>query len=107
MKTLTKAIPAAPGVYFFKDSLGALLYVGKAKSLKSRVGSYFKKRPDWKVQMLIEEHAEVDFIVTKNETEALLLEVQMVQEHKPKFNALPKKGSPLCILCLLRRLYRV
>lgn len=90
----TKAIPKAPGVYYFKNKEGIVIYVGKAKSLHARVFSYFQKTSDWKVKALIEEHIDIDYILTKNETEALLLEAQMVKEHQPKFNVLLKHGQP-------------
>jgi excinuclease ABC subunit C len=93
-KKHTKTIPKAAGVYYFKDTNGTVLYVGKAKSLAHRVNSYFQKGADWKIRMLIEEYADIDYILTKNETEALLLEAQMVGEHKPKYNVLLKEGQP-------------
>lgn len=89
-----KTFPHVAGVYFFKDHAGSIIYVGKAKSLKSRIASYFQKSYDWKVHYLLQEHTDIDFILTKNETEALLLEAQMVQEHKPKYNVLLKDGQP-------------
>jgi excinuclease ABC subunit C len=98
IKKHTNAIPKAAGVYYFKDSAGAVLYVGKAKSLAHRVNSYFQKSYDWKVACLIEEYASIDYILTKNETEALLLEAQMVKEHKPKYNVLLKEGQPFLYL---------
>ncbi len=93
-KKHTKTIPKASGVYYFKDKDGIVLYVGKAKSLVDRVNSYFQKGHDWKVVALVEEYADIDYILTKNETEALLLEAQMVKEHKPKYNVLLKEGQP-------------
>lgn len=93
-KKHTKTIPKASGVYYFKDKDGIVLYVGKAKSLADRVNSYFQKGHDWKVVSLVEEYADIDYILTKNETEALLLEAQMVKEHKPKYNVLLKEGQP-------------
>lgn len=93
-KKHTKTIPKAAGVYYFKDKDGIVLYVGKAKSLAARVNSYFQKSYDWKVVALVEEYADIDYILTKNETEALLLEAQMVKEHKPKYNVLLKEGQP-------------
>lgn len=89
-----KVFPGFPGVYFFKDHSGTILYVGKAKSLKARTASYFQKRGDWKIDMLLDEAHDLDYILTKNETEALLLEAQMVQEHQPKYNVLLKDGQP-------------
>ena len=89
-----KAFPKVAGVYFFKDPNGSIIYVGKAKSLHARLRTYFQKSYDWKVQMLLQEYADVNYILTKNETEALLLEAQMVKEHQPKFNVLLKEGQP-------------
>lgn len=92
-------VPLHAGIYSFKDADGNVLYVGKAKSLKKRVSSYFNRyQKDWKVSSLLDEAASVDFIVTKNETEALLLEAQLVQQHKPKFNVLLKEGQPFLYL---------
>ena len=93
-KKHTKTIPKAAGVYYFKDKDGQVIYVGKAKSLAVRVNSYFQKGHDWKVAALVEEYADIDYILTKNETEALLLEAQMVAEHKPKYNVLLVDGQP-------------
>ena len=93
-KKHTNTIPRAAGIYYFKDKDGNVLYVGKAKSLANRVNSYFQKGHDWKVVSLIDEYATIDYILTKNETEALLLEAQMVKEHQPKYNVLLKEGQP-------------
>ena len=97
-KKHTKTIPNAAGIYYFKDKEGKVLYVGKAKSLASRVRSYFQKTYDWKVMALIEEYADIDYILTKNDTEALLLEAQIVKAHKPKYNVLLKEGQPFLYL---------
>jgi len=92
-------LPALPGIYTFKSSDGTVLYVGKANSIKDRVGSYFQNyKKDWKVSALLDEHARIDFILTKNESEALLLEAKLIQEHKPKFNVLLKEGQPFLYL---------
>lgn len=88
-------LPISPGIYLFKDTANTILYIGKAKVIRKRVASYFQKRhTDWKIHTLLEEHASIDFICTKNETEALLLEAQMIQAHKPKYNVLLKTGQP-------------
>jgi len=90
-----KDIPRLPGIYIFKDAHNNILYVGKAKSLKHRVQSYFRNiHNDWKVHELIKEHVTVDYIVTKNEIEALLLEAQLIKDFKPKYNVLLKNGNP-------------
>lgn len=93
-KKHTKTIPKAAGVYYFKDKDGQVIYVGKAKSLAYRVNSYFQKGHDWKVMALMQEYADIDYILTKNETEALLLEAQMIAENKPKYNVLLVEGQP-------------
>ena len=96
-------LPKGPGVYFFKDARGVVLYIGKAKSLQKRVSSYFQKQSsDWKVKALIEEHATIDYVVTHNETEALLLEAQLIREHKPKYNVLLKSGQPFVYIMLAK-----
>lgn len=84
-----------PGVYIFKDCLKTAIYVGKAKDLKKRVSSYFKiQEPDSKINFLIKEHASIDYVQTKNETEALILEAQLIRQFQPKYNTLLKSGSP-------------
>lgn len=91
-----KKIPQKPGVYFFKFSNGKIAYIGKARSLRSRVRSYFKKagNVDWKVAQLLKESAVVEYIETDSSIEAGLLEAQLIQEHQPQFNVLLKSGQP-------------
>ena len=88
-----KSLPRNPGVYLFKDSHDLVLYIGKAKSLRSRVSSYLKS-DDLKSCSLREISDRIDFIVTKNELEAMLLEAKLIQTHQPKFNVLLKTGQP-------------
>lgn len=91
-------IPPLPGIYLFKKD-AEILYVGKAKCLKKRVSSYFKKGiTDWKVDSLLKEYTHIEHIVAYNETEALLLEAQLIRDHKPKFNVLLKSGQPFVYL---------
>lgn len=95
IKKLEKMIPKLTGVYLFKNSQGEIIYIGKAKNLHHRVNSYFQKyNTDWKIKQLIDEYAEVDYILTPTETESLLLEAELVQKYKPKFNVLLKDGQP-------------
>ena len=92
-------LPNLPGIYIFKDGANTVIYIGKAKSLKKRVASYFvKQHDDWKVKTLIAEHATVEYIVTHSETDALLLEAQLIKQHQPKFNTLLKSGDPFLYL---------
>jgi len=98
------SLPRAPGIYLFKDKEQNVIYIGKAKSLKNRVSSYFKKyTSDWKIAALLGEYESIDFILTKNEPEALLLEAQLIQQHKPKYNVLLKEGQPFVYLLFTQR----
>src|SRR3954454_18360867 len=83
-----KRLPAKPGVYLFRDERGQMLYIGKAKSLRSRVRSYFQATPDSRstIQRLPERVADVEVIVTDTEVEALHLEQNLVKRHRPPFN---------------------
>jgi excinuclease ABC subunit C len=83
-------LPDDPGVYLFKDVLGTILYIGKARELRQRVKSYFLESHwiDAKTGSLVREIADVEFIVVDNEREALALENNLIKEHQPKFNIL-------------------
>ncbi len=83
-------LPHDAGVYLFKDALGAILYVGKARALRSRVRSYFLETrwADAKTGSLVREIADVDYIVVDNEREALALENNLIKQYQPKFNVL-------------------
>ena len=82
------SIPDRPGVYLFKDSSQTVIYIGKAKSLKHRVRSYFQssRGVDRKTEVLKKQIQDLDYILTDNELEALFLESNLVKEQKPKFN---------------------
>src|ERR1700750_2517116 len=83
-----KSLPAKPGVYLFRDADGDVLYVGKAKSLRARVRSYFQRTTDGRPQSqsLPARVADVEVIVTGSEVEALHLEQNLVKRHRPPFN---------------------
>jgi len=82
-----KEIPSSPGVYLHKNAAGKVIYIGKAKNLRSRVRSYFRARPfDRKTDALVGQIADLEFIVTDNEVEALILEATLVKQHKPRYN---------------------
>ncbi|MBL8175510.1 MAG: excinuclease ABC subunit UvrC [Bryobacterales bacterium] len=83
-------LPAQPGVYLYKDGAGKVIYVGKAKSLRSRVRSYFNddRLADAKTGTLISEAADIDYILVDNEKEALALENNLIKQYKPRFNIL-------------------
>ena len=81
-------LPDRPGVYLYKDAKGQVVYVGKAASLRSRVRSYFQEsRPhDPKTDSLVRQVADLEYIVTDNELEALMLEANLVRKHRPRYN---------------------
>lgn len=90
MQEKCAAIPGKPGVYFFKDDQGKILYVGKAKVLKNRVRSYFQKAADLdeRKSAMMKSVSDVEFTVTGNELEALILEANLIKQHKPRYNIL-------------------
>lgn len=81
-----KQPPSSPGVYLFKDKDKNVIYVGKAKNLKSRVSSYFSGSHSPKTQLLVKNISDADYILVDNELEALLLENKMIKKHSPKYN---------------------
>jgi len=87
MMIYVKHIPKGPGCYIYKNKGGNVIYVGKAKSLQKRVRSYFQKNiKDAKTRLLISEIASIDYFVTSNEVEALILENNLIKHYKPRFN---------------------
>jgi len=88
LKEKTENLPGSPGVYLYRDSSGKIIYVGKAKSLRNRVRSYFQEgRPlDPKTDRLVSEIADVECIVTDSEVEALILESTLVKKNQPRYN---------------------
>jgi excinuclease ABC subunit C len=82
-----ESLPDSPGVYLFRGARGRILYVGKARSLKKRVSSYFRKDLDSaKTSALLRSHQEIETIVTNTELEALLLENTLIKKHRPRYN---------------------
>jgi excinuclease ABC subunit C len=81
-------LPASPGVYMFKDARGKVLYVGKAKSLKSRVRSYFGEGelPSPRTEALVRSVRDLDIIITRTEVEALILEANLIKHFRPRYN---------------------
>ena len=86
-------LPTSPGCYLHKNKDGQIIYVGKAKNLRNRVRSYFRGSHNYKTDLLVSEIVDFDFIVTTSEVEALLLEINLIQENKPKYNILLKDGG--------------
>ncbi|MBA3353615.1 MAG: excinuclease ABC subunit UvrC, partial [Blastocatellia bacterium] len=87
-----KSVPIAAGIYLHKNAAGKILYVGKAKNLRSRVRQYFQssRNQDAKTRRLVRAIADFEFIVVDNEVEALVLESNLIKKHKPRFNVLLK-----------------
>ena len=79
-------LPGAPGSYQMKDRRGEVIYVGKAKNLHNRVNQYFTGAHDFKTTKLVSEIEDFDFIVTSSETEALVLEINLIKKYRPKYN---------------------
>jgi len=82
------SLPAAPGVYLHKDRYGKVIYIGKAKKLSARVRSYWQNRHDHdrKTGQLVRQIRDLDYITTQSETEALVLESQLIKEYRPRYN---------------------
>ena len=83
-------LPTSPGCYIHKDKNGSIIYVGKAKNLRNRVRSYFRGSHDTKTEALVSEIEDFEFIVTESNIEALLLEINLIKENKPKYNIMLK-----------------
>lgn len=96
LNTKARKLPKLPGVYLMKDINGTVIYVGKAKSLKNRVSSYFSGEQTLKVSAMREKIADIEYIVASSEFEALILENSLIKQHKPHYNILLKddKGYP-------------
>lgn len=108
MKKIKKEFPALPGVYFFKNEKHDIIYIGKAKSLKDRIASYFTPHNQTlKIEMLLQEYTNIDFIITNSETDALLLETELIQKHKPYFNTLLKDGQPFLYILFTKNSMRL
>jgi excinuclease ABC subunit C len=81
-----RALPDAPGVYIFRDERGTVLYVGKAKSIRKRVGSHFSKAGNRSATEMTSAVADIEFVATETEAEALLAEQEFIKRHRPRFN---------------------
>jgi excinuclease ABC subunit C len=92
-KEQAKSLPHLPGVYLMKDASGKIIYVGKAKDLRNRVTSYFLGGKDIKTKFLVSKIAEIEYIITGNEYEALVLENNLIKQHNPHYNISLKDGK--------------
>ncbi len=91
IKDTISSLPTNPGVYKYFDQSGKIIYVGKAKNLKKRVSSYFTKSHEYnKTKVLVSKISKIEFVIVDNETEALLLENNLIKEHQPRYNMMLK-----------------
>jgi excinuclease ABC subunit C len=97
-------LPQSPGVYQFKDKNNQVLYVGKAKRLKNRVRSYFRKSADYdgRIRVMISKIDDVDVIVTDSEAEALILENTLIKKYHPRYNIMYRDDKSYPYICLTR-----
>ena len=96
-----KTLPNSPGVYQYFDKDDAIIYVGKAKNLKKRVSSYFtKKHDDGKTRILVRKISKIKHIVVKTETDALLLENNLIKKYQPRYNVLLKDDKSYPWICI-------
>ncbi|AFY67437.1 excinuclease ABC subunit UvrC [Geitlerinema sp. PCC 7407] len=95
-------IPPEPGVYFMRDGEDRILYIGKSKKLRSRVRSYFRdlENHNPRIALMVRQIAEIEFIVTDTEAEALALEANLIKQHQPHFNVLLKDDKKYPYLCI-------
>ena len=101
MREKLQTVPDAPGVYFFKDGRGRVIYVGKARRLRNRLSSHLNcTNPNEKSYRIVKNAADFDYIVVKNEREALTLEAELIKKHLPRFNVLLKddKSYPYLVI---------
>lgn len=101
-KAISDTIPHEPGVYRFLDSDGTILYVGKAKSLKNRLTSYFgdKKHTQYKTVLLTRNAHRIEFTVVETEHDALLLENSLIKKFQPRYNVMLKDGKSYTYICI-------
>src|SRR6056297_794529 len=102
VKVKVDNLPLSPGVYQFKDSRGNHLYVGKAKKLRNRVRSYFQdsRQHDGRLKVMISKIDDVEVIVTDSESEALILENNLIKKHQPRYNIMYRDDKSYPYICM-------
>lgn len=100
IKSLLSVMPGKPGVYQYFDKNGNLIYVGKAKNLKKRVSSYFKGKNYGKTKILVSKIADIEYIVVDCESDALLLENNLIKKHQPRYNIMLKDDKTFPWICI-------
>lgn len=106
LKAIVLAMPEKPGTYQYYDKEGTIIYVGKAKSLKRRVSSYFHKEVDrFKTKVLVSKIEDITYSVVNTEEDALLIENQLIKQYKPRYNVLLKDGKTYPSICVTKEPY--
>jgi excinuclease ABC subunit C len=102
LESRLQEIPAEPGIYFMRELNGNILYIGKSKKLRSRVRSYFRDLHNHspRIALMVQQVAEIEFIVTDTEAEALALEANLIKQHQPHFNVLLKDDKKYPYVCI-------
>lgn len=102
LESRLKEIPPEPGVYFMRDSSDRIIYIGKSRKLRSRVRSYFRdpKQLSDRIAMMVRQVADIEFIVTDTEAEALALEANLIKQNQPYFNVLLKDDKKYPYVCI-------
>ena len=100
IKSVVSMLPDKPGVYQFIDASGTMLYVGKARSLRKRVASYFTGNQSGKTRVMLSRATDLRHIVVDNESEALLLENSLIKKHQPRYNIMLKDDKTYPWLCV-------
>jgi excinuclease ABC subunit C len=100
IKIKNNELPEQPGVYFYFDNEDKLLYIGKATSLKARVSSYFNGAHNARLSELVSKIARIDYIVTENTIQALVLEANQVRAHRPSYNVMLKDDKSFLYLVI-------
>lgn len=103
LKSIVLSMPEKPGSYQYYDKDGTIIYVGKAKNLKSRVSSYFHKEVDrFKTKVLVSKIWDISYTVVNTEEDALLLENQLIKQYNPRYNVLLKDGKTYPSICITK-----
>ena len=104
LKARVASLPDSPGIYRFYDRQESLIYVGKAKSLRKRVSSYFTRQSQYnrKTERLVSEIRKIEFTLANTEFDALLLENNFIKQNQPKYNILLKDDKTFPYLCILK-----
>lgn len=106
LKSIVSNLPDSPGCYQYLNGHGVIIYVGKAKNLKRRVSSYFnKEQQTLKTKLLVSKIADIKYVVVNSEADALLLENNLIKQHKPRYNVLLKDDKTYPSICITKEYF--